>query len=175
MWRGISLNIKYITLGAIFAAIAALFQLVPNFFSEMFVLMTVFSALPIYIISRINPKTGVVAYVVADFMVMLLSVHEGLLFLFTNGIIGLTLGICNYYIKQKSIIWIISSTTLIVSLCLVNYGIGIPVFGGDLPGKIGLQLSILSGFSLVYNIIFYYVSGFIYHRLEKLGFIDKIN
>ncbi len=168
------MNIKFITFGAILAAIAALFQLLPNFLSELFVFMTIFSTLPIYIISRINPKTGVLSYIVADFMVMLFSVHEGILFLFTNGIIGLSLGICSYYIKRNIIIWMICSIILTAALCIINYWIGIPVFGGDLPGKIVIQLASLLGFSFAYNIIFFYISGFIYNRLRMLDFINKI-
>lgn len=165
------MNIKYITLGAILATIAAMFQLIPNFFSEMFVLFTVFSALPIYIMSRINPKVGILSYLVADFIIILFSVHEGLLFLFTNGMIGLSLGICCYFIKRKSIICIISSAILTIALCILNYGIGIPVFGGVIPGKIVIQLTILLGFSILYNIIYFFIASFIYNRLQ--GFMNK--
>lgn len=74
---------------------------------------------------------------------MFFSIHEGLLFLCTNGIVGLSLGICSFYINRKSIIWIISSVILTTVLSIVNYGIGIPVFGGWIPGKIVIQLVIL--------------------------------
>lgn len=100
---------RIIVLGALLAALAALFQLIPYFFSEMLVLLTIFSGLPIYIISRIKPKVGVLSYIVASAIIIFFTLHEGLFFLCTNGIIGLSLGICNYYTKRKSIIWIISS------------------------------------------------------------------
>lgn len=163
-----------ITLGALFAALSALFQLIPFFFSEVLVLLTIFSALPIYIISRINPKTGILAYFVAGSLVMLLSVHEGLLFLCTNGMIGLSLGICCYFMKRRITICVISSILLTVALYIINYGIGIPVFGGDLPGELIVQLAILLSFSIIYNMIYLHFSNFIYNRLKKLGYLDKL-
>ena len=49
-------------------------------------------------------------------------------FLCTNGIIGISLGICSYYIRKESAIWILSSIALTITLSVMNYGIGIPVF-----------------------------------------------
>lgn len=167
------MNIRIIALGAIFAAIAALFQLIPFFFTEIFVLLTIISALPIYTISRLNPKAGILSYIVAGNIVMLFSVHEGLLFLCTNGMIGVSLGVCCYYMKRKLIIWLSSSILLTTALSVVNYGIGIPVLGGDIPGIIVIQLAILQSFSFLYNIIYYYFSNMIYGRLKKTGYIDK--
>lgn len=161
---------RIIVLGALLAAIAALFQLMPYFFSEMLVLLTIFSGLPIYIISRINPKVGVLSYIVASAIIMFFTVHEGLFFLCTNGIIGLSLGICNYYTKRKSIIWIISSFILTLTLSIMNYGIGIPVFGGKIPGNMIIQLAILLCFSVIYNIVYYYFLNFIFKRLNKLKY-----
>jgi hypothetical protein len=156
------------------AAIAALFQLMPSLLSEMFVFMTVFSALPIYIIARISPKAGLLSYIVADFLVLLLSVHEGLLFLFTNGIVGLSLGIGGYFIQRKSMVILSSCMVLASALAVVNYGIGIPVFGGELPGRIVFQIVVLLAFALIYNTLFYLFADFLYNRLKKLGFIDKM-
>ncbi|AGK96990.1 hypothetical protein [Clostridium pasteurianum] len=161
------INTKTVVIGALFAAIAALFQLIPTFFSEIFVFFTIFSAVPIYIVSRINPKAGVLSYFVASMIVMLFSTHEGLFFLFTNGIIGISLGICSYYMKTKAIIWFLSSLALTSTLSIMNYGIGIPVFGSKIPGIIIIQISIIFLFSTIYNIIYYYFSSFIFNILKR--------
>jgi len=161
------INTKTIVIGALFAAIAALLQLTPVFLSEMVLFLTIFSAVPIYIVSRINPKAVVLSYFVASMIVMLLSVHEGLFFLCTNGIIGLSLGICSYYTKMKGITWLISSLILTITLSILNYGIGIPVFGSTIPGIMIIQIGILFYFSFIYNIFCYYFSSFIYDLLNK--------
>lgn len=48
------MNTRNIVIGSLLAAIAALFQLMPFFFSEM--LMTIFSAVPIYITQQLTLK-----------------------------------------------------------------------------------------------------------------------
>lgn len=168
------MNIKYLTIGAIFAALAALIQLVPFFFSEMFVLVTMLSAIPIYIIARKNPRTGIITYFVSGVLILLFSVHEGLLFYFTNGIIGVSLGCLSNRFRRISIIWPCSTLILAVALITLNYGIGIPVFGGALPGNRIVQLMILLSFSFLYNLLFFYAAGFVYQRLQRIGVIDKL-
>jgi hypothetical protein len=162
------INTKTVVIGALFAAIAALLQLVPVFFSEIFIFLTIFSTVPIYIVSRINPKAGVLSYFVAGMLIMFLSTHEGLFFLCTNGIIGVSLGICGYYRKKKTITWLISSAVLTATLSIMNYGIGIPVFGSNIPGAIIIQIIIIFLFSILYNIIYYYFSNLIFNLLKEL-------
>jgi hypothetical protein len=161
------INTKIIVTGALLAVIAALFQSVPVFFSEMLVLLTVFSAVPIYISSRINPKAGILSYFVAAILITLISTHEALLFLCTNGIVGVTLGISCYYTNKRAVIWLTSSLALTTALSIAYYGIGIPVFGAKLPGATMLQLGIILFFSLVYNIVYYYFSVFVFRLLKR--------
>lgn len=136
--------------------------------SEVFVLFTIFSAVPIYIISRLNPKAGVLSYFVASMLVMLISTHEGIFFSCTNGIIGISLGTCSYYTKKKVVICFISSLILTISLSIMNYGIGISVFGTKIPGVMIMQLTILFIFSVIYIIFYYYFSNFIFMFLKRL-------
>ncbi|WP_097025457.1 hypothetical protein [Clostridium peptidivorans] len=162
------INTKTIAIGGLFAVIAALFQLMPTMFSEAFVFLTIFSALPIYIVSRIKPRAGVLSYFVAAMLTMFLSIHEGLFFLCTNGIVGISLGICSYYTKKKYIIWLLSSLMLTITLSIMNYGIGIPVFGTKIPGAMMIQIAIIFLFSMIYNILFYYFLRFIFNFLKRL-------
>lgn len=166
-YGGMVMKTKIIVVGSLFATIAALFQLTPVFFSEFFIFMTIFSAIPIYIVSRINYKAGILSYFVAAMIVMTLSVHEGLFFLCTNGIVGLSLGICSNYTEKKPIIWFTSALMLTIALSIMNYGIGIPVFGGKVPGAMVVQIGIIFLVSMVYNIFYYYITSFIFQKLQK--------
>ncbi|WP_346887501.1 hypothetical protein [Clostridium sp. UBA1056] len=161
------MNTKPIVIGALFAVIAALFQLIPTLLSETFIFLTIFSAVPIYIVSRVNPKAGILSYFVASMIIMILSVHEGLFFLCTNGIVGISLGICSCYKKSKTITWVLSSLMLTITLSIMNYGIGIPVFGSKIPGSLAIQIAIIFAVSTIYNIFYYYFSSFIFKLLEK--------
>lgn len=158
---------KTIAIASLLAAMAALFQLMPVFFSEVFLFLTIFGAIPIYIISRIDPKAGILSYFVAGMIVMGLSIHEGLFFLCTNGIVGLSLGICNFYTNRKLIIWLLSSISLTIALGIMNYGIGIPIFGINIPGFMIIQIGIIFLVSLFYIIGYYYFSSFIYKALKN--------
>jgi hypothetical protein len=166
-------NTKILVIGALFAIMAALFQVFPVIFSEVFVFLTIFSAIPIYIVARISPKAGVLAYLVAAMLIMIISTHEGLFFLCTNGIIGCSLGISSYYTNKKAIIWVCSSIALTMTLSIINYGIGIPVFGTKIPGVLYIQLVILFLFSVLYNIIYSYLGNFVYKRLMKYNVFRK--
>lgn len=161
------IDTKTMAIGALFAVIAALFQLIPALFSEVFVILTVFSSVPIFIVSRINPKTGILSYFVSSMLIMFLSVHEGLFFLLSNGIVGVSLGVCSYYTRMKSVTWFLSSIMLTITLSIMNYGIGIPVFGSNIPGAIITQVAIIFLFSMVYNIFYYYFSSFVFSLLKR--------
>ena len=158
---------KTLVIGALFAVIAAFFQVVPVLFSEVVIFITIFSAVPIYIVSRINPKAGILSYLVAGMLIVIISTHEGLFFLCTNGVIGVSLGICRYYTNRKTIIYIISSLALTITLSIMNYGIGIPILGTKIPGGMIIQLVILFFISLICNIIYYYFSDYIFRILRK--------
>ena len=166
-YGGIVMKTKMIVIGSLFATIAALFQLTPIFFSELFIFITIFSAIPIYVVSRINYKAGILSYFVASMIVMTLSVHEGLFFLCTNGIVGLSLGICSNYTKRKIIIWFVSALMLTASLSIMNYGIGIPVFGAKIPGAMAVQIGIIFLVSMVYNIFYYYITSFVFKNIQE--------
>lgn len=60
-------NTKTIVLGGLLACLAALFQVLPLFLSEAFVILTIFSSIPIYIICKINPRIGILATIQALF------------------------------------------------------------------------------------------------------------
>ena len=164
---------KTLVLGALLAVIASFFQLMPVLFSEVFIFGTIFSAVPIYIVSVINPKAGVLSYFVTAILVMLISTHEGLFFLLTNGVIGVSLGVFKYYTNRKTIIFIGSSMVLTITLSIMNYGVGIPILGTQIPGVIIIQLIILFLLSLVCNILYYYLSDYIFRTIKKCRILSN--
>lgn len=162
---------KTIIIGALMAAIAAIFQSLPVLFTEVFVLLTILSAIPIYISSRVSPLSGILSYIVAGTLIFFISTHEGLFFLCTNGVVGLSLGLCRYYKLRKLIIIIVSAVIMTVTLCIMNYGIGISIFGAALPGPLIIQLLIILAFSAVYCFVYLIGSDAIYKRVKLTGII----
>lgn len=160
-------TVRLLVFGGIFAGIAVIFQTAPVILTELFLPVTVLSTFPVYFASRINPKAGFCTFISAAVIIFLISLHEGFFFICTNGVMGLTLGICRHYTNRKLIITIITSLALFSSLCLVNFIIGIPVFGSELPGLLWVQIILIWIFSVAYGFIFMTISNFLFRRLEK--------
>lgn len=160
-------NTKKIAAGGLLAGLAAMFQLAPFLFSELFALFTLLSAMPIYIISRLSPRIGLGAAFITCVLTTVLSPHEGLLFLFTNGPVGLSLGICCYYKTRDTTNILITSLILTITLCIMNFIIGIPVFGMQIPVALPIQAAVITGFSAVYSFIFLYFAKSVYNLLES--------
>ena len=161
------MNIKLLTLGGIFGVLALLFQLSPIFLSELFIPLTMFSSIPIYIITRINPRYGFITLVAVSLLAIIINIHEGLFFICTNGPVGFSLGASNYFTNKKWIISFISSIVLTITLSIMTFIIGIPVFGARISGSIFIELFILYLFSYVYSYLYLLFSTYLYKKLKK--------
>ena len=67
-------------------------QLLPSTIGEIFIIATILSAIPIYILSKSNPKVGLIGYIIAGALIFIFNSHEGMFFLFTNGPVGFSIG-----------------------------------------------------------------------------------
>ena len=161
------LNIRNIAQGGLLICLSVLLQLLPTSLGEVFVIVTIFSAIPIYILSRLNPKAGLLGYIISAILIFLFNAHEGIFFLFTNGVVGFSLGALNYKLKSKLLISLFSGILLTLSLALVNFIIGFPVLGTNLPGNLLIQISILFLFSLIYCFIYLLLANFMYNYLKR--------
>jgi len=156
---------KLIVLGALFTSLTVIFQMVPVFFSEAFVLVTMLSALPIYMTAKLDPKIGVAGYITAAILITLFSTHEGLFFACANGVVGLALGVTHFYTNKKIIIISIATVALTFTLSTVTFVIGIPVFGFVMNTSILIQIAILLIFSLLYCMFYFYISNMVFRKI----------
>lgn len=163
----LSLSIRNIAQGGLLICLSFVLQLLPASLGEIFVIATIFSAIPIYILSRLNPKAGLLGYIIASTLIFLFNSHEGLFFLFTNGAVGFSLGTFNYMIKSKLLIAMLSGIFLTLSLSIVNFIIGIPVLGVNFQWNLLTQFSILMFFSFVYCFNYLFLAAFIYNYLKR--------
>lgn len=163
----ICLNIRSIAQGSLLVCLSVLLQLLPTTFGEVFITATILSAIPIYILSRLNPKVGFVGYIVAGVLIILINAHEGLFFIFTNGVVGYSLGAFSYLLNSKLLISILSGIVLTLLLSIVNFIVGIPVLGINLPGNLLIQIIIIIVFSIIYCFIYLLLANFIYNYLKR--------
>lgn len=159
---------KTVVLGGLLACMAVLFQILPLFLSEAFAVLTMFSAIPVYIICRINPRIGISSTMVSFFLISLFTTHEALFFICTNGPIGASLGCCSHITSNKKFIIPISSFILSCTLSIMNFIIGIPIFGAPLPGTLVIQILVILVFSFIYSCIYLHLSNFIFKELAKV-------
>lgn len=159
---------RTLVLGGLMACLAALFQCLPVFLTEAFVILTMLSALPIYIISKIEPRIGMVALIVSFILIAFFSTHEALFFICTNGPVGAALGILS---RHENKLWVVlsgSSFVMTISLCVMNFLIGIPIFGAPIPGTLIIQLLILIVFSVIYTFFYFYFCRIIFNKIIRV-------
>lgn len=161
------MSIRNIAQGGLLICLSCILQLLPVSFGEVFVIASIFSAIPIYILSRLNPRVGLFGYIISGILIFLFNSHEGLFFLFTNGIVGFSLGAFNYRFKSRILVSLFSGIVLTLSLSVVNFIVGIPVLGTNLPGNLFTQISFLIFFSIVYCFIYLLFASFIYNYLKR--------
>lgn len=156
-----------ITQGGLLVCFSVVLQLLPSILGEIFIIATILSALPIFILARINPKVGFIGFIVSTLLILIFNVHEGIFFLATNGLIGYSLGACSYYIKNKWLISLLSGVILLLGLSIINYIIGIPVFGIDIPGNFTIEIFSMFLFSYFYCYIYLLFAKNLFNQLNK--------
>jgi uncharacterized protein YybS (DUF2232 family) len=149
---------KDLTEAALLCSIAAILQLIPLFISDVFTILTLLSTFPIFLITKKHRSLGGIAYLTTAFIIFLFHIQEGLIFIFMNGLLGVSLGYLNHYIKPKAMVITIAGLILSLSILLVNFIIGIPLFGATIEFTLMTVLLILI-FSIVYcTFIDYFMS-----------------
>ena len=158
---------KYLVLGSLLAVISSIFQCIPALFSEVFIFLTIFSAIPIYYMARKQPNIGILTYLIAFILITIISPHENIMFLFTNGVVGLSLGFFTYYIDEKVLVSLLSGFILSISICILNFIIGINVIGFTINFAI-IPLICIFLFSFIYCLVFNILCSSIYNRCDAI-------
>jgi hypothetical protein len=159
---------RAIAFGGIMTCTAVLLQCLPVFLTEAFVILTMLSALPIYIVTRIDSKTGIAALIASFILISLFSTHEALFFIFTNGPIGVVLGTLSCFKKKKSVVVLEASLVMTFTISIMNFLIGIPIFGTPIPGNLIIQIIILIMFSIVYSTLYLYFCEIVFNKIRRL-------
>lgn len=92
---------KELTCCGMLTSLIIALEVVASQFGEALVIITVFSALPVFILTKKNIKWGLLSYSVVTVLLSIINFHQMLFFIFTNGLIGICLGVsCNLKIKK---------------------------------------------------------------------------
>ena len=107
---------KNIALSIVLMLISILIHFIHIIVDSLPIYITLFSIIPIYIISRNNPSIGILAYICSFIIIFLFDYYEGLIFILLNGLLGIFLGMLSHYINKKLLISIITSVVLFISI-----------------------------------------------------------
>ncbi|MGE5632588.1 MAG: hypothetical protein ACM3TR_16075 [Caulobacteraceae bacterium] len=160
-------NTRILTLSGLLVGLAVIFQLIPGFFSEAFVFITILSGFPIYIITQLNRRLGFAAYIAVSIIVILVSVHEGIFFICTNGIIGFSMGFLRGKLRSKSAVSAWTAAAVVVMLFVLNYLIGINIFDYSILKSPVAQIISLFCFLFLYCVAYLNSAIRIYDTVRK--------
>lgn len=151
------LNIRTLVFYLILAVSAVLLQIIPRTLGHVLDFTVILAGFPIYSAARLSLLYGVVLYLAAASLSASMNMGEAVFFICTNGIIGLSLGIIKDRIRSISLVPVPSAMIVIVMLLIVNYLLGISIFGYS-----ALKAPILQVLTLFLPI---YIYCFIYLKL----------
>lgn len=142
-------NTTKLVLGSIFAGIAALLQSAGIIVGIGYA-FSIFATLPIVLSSLISLRIGVMSYFLTIGLLVVIQPSELLVFPFTTGLLGLTMGGAFRLLKSWRAAMLFSGTALTAGILFLLYAAGFPVLGPSVPhefdGKISLIILLFSIF-----------------------------
>lgn len=119
---GVYMKSTELVLSGLLAAVVMVIEITAAYIGESMTAITVLSAVPIYIISRINIKYGILSYFCVGLLLLIINPHQMAFFICTNGIIGFSLGIC----KQRKPVFTVAvcSSILFIGINAALFLIG---------------------------------------------------
>lgn len=137
--------------GALLGSIAVIFQSTGIFTGIGFVL-SMMSTGPLVISSLLSIRMGVLTYIVTGFLLAILQPSELLIFLFTTGLLGLSLGIGLKYLRKNIFIISFAALCLTLGIAILLYGFKFAVWGPSVTTQFnGMVIGGTFVFSLLYS------------------------
>lgn len=140
------------TFTALLAALATVLQSAGGFLPGIGYFFSPIASLPIFLAALISLRSGLLAYVLTIFLLLLIQPSELVIFPFTTGLLGLGLGWTFLAFHRRLAILIVNSSLLLIGICIPLYGLDFPVFGPAVSSSINIPILLaLFGFSLLYS------------------------
>ena len=147
------------TYACILTAIIVAIEVIAAITGELIVALTMVSALPIYLICRRSIALGITSYICVSLILLQINPHQLIFFIFTNGLLGISLGFCDKKTKLATISILISSTMLFIGIIITAYIIGISI----VKWYIGIYV-----FSCIYSALYRFIARKSHTKLSKI-------
>lgn len=138
-------------LGAILASLACIFQSAGIFVGIGYV-VSILTTLPIVVASVISLKIGFLTYILTILLLAITQPSELLIFPFTTGLLGLSLGIGLKILRNSVLITVFSSFCLTLGITCLLYVIQFPILGPSVTTNFDSKILLyIFAFSILYS------------------------
>ncbi|HEY9060778.1 MAG TPA: hypothetical protein VIO64_09790 [Pseudobacteroides sp.] len=162
---------RFISIGSLLTSLTVLLQSAPVLLPVVGLALSPLSTLPIALAAVFNISLGITVLFSSALILIMVSVQEAIILLFTTGILGTVIGTLLY---RKGIVVSILSSAIILSIGIIilTYIVGVPAFG-DLTGTLSFPFALITFFmfSLIYVSIWNICFRKFANYLIKIGLI----
>ncbi|MEH7386385.1 hypothetical protein V7147_13395 [Bacillus sp. JJ1521] len=157
-----------IAVGALLGSIAVIFQSA-GIFTGIGYILSMMTTGPLVLASLMSLRIGVLTYFVTIFLLAMLQPSELLVFIFTTGLLGLSLGIGLKYLKKSILIIFFAALCLTLGISFLLYVLKFPILGPSVTSHFNsLVLLGIFAFSFLYSWIWKKVSISGFKGLNKI-------
>jgi hypothetical protein len=159
---------------AFMAAIAAILQSAGGFLPGIGYFFSPFATLPILFSMLVSLRSGVLSYLLTSAMLLFLQPSELVIYPFTTGILGLSLGWTVRTLHRRLEILLANSAALTIGICLPLYGLAFPVLGPSVPSSFSMIFLLgIFVFAFLYSWFWLEFSLFLVRRLKKIWLFSQ--
>ncbi len=165
--EGYSKTTKLI-IGALLGSLTVILQSA-GIFAGLGYVLSMMSTGPLVVACLLSLKIGVMTYLVTSLLLVFIQPTELLVFLFTTGLLGLSLGIGLTYFKKRMYVVLFAALCLTIGICTLLYGFKFAVLGSSVSVQINGKLILGTFlFSLLYSWIWQKISRSLIKILNKI-------
>jgi hypothetical protein len=159
-----------LVIGALLGSMAVIFQSA-GIFTGIGYILSMMTTGPIVLATLLSVRMGFMTYLVTILILALVQPSELLVFPFTTGLLGLSLGVGLKYLKRTFFIIPFSAISLTGGICILLYGLKFPVLGPSVSSQFNLIVILaVFAFSLLYSGIWLKVSMILFKLFHKVLF-----
>ena len=137
---------------ALMAALATILQSAGGLFPGVGFLISPFATAPILIGALLSIRSGAMTYMLTIFLLLLIQPSQLIIFPFTTGLLGLSLGWTFLIFNRRLDIIVTIGTLLFIGICIPLYILDFPVFGPTITSPFNIMvLIVIFIFSLLYS------------------------
>ncbi|WP_134701245.1 hypothetical protein [Ammoniphilus sp. YIM 78166] len=156
-----------LVVGALLGSIAAMLQSA-GILTGIGYILSMMSTGPLVLASLLSVRIGVMTYFVTLFLLALFQPSELLVFLFTTGLLGLSLGIGLKYLKRRLFIIPFAALCLTLGISMLLYGFQFPILGPSVTPYFNSRVILGTfAFSLLYSWIWMKLSIYVFKVFIK--------